>query len=29
MTIKATIKSTNKILSNRKGEITVTNDTKN
>ena len=29
MAIKATIKSINKNLSNRKGEITVTNDRKN
>lgn len=28
MTLKTTTKSTNKILSNRKGEITVTNDRK-
>lgn len=29
MTLKATIKSTNKILSKRKGENTVTNDRNN
>lgn len=29
MTIKAIIKSTNKILSNRKGELTATNDRNN
>lgn len=29
MTIKTATNSANKILSNRKGELTVTNDTKN